>query len=324
MIAFGPADIPRLDEIRVNGVVVAFTFGIALLTSLIFGLIPALQASRPEVEQALRETARGSTGSTRSRRLRAAFVVSQFAFSLVLLVGAGLLIRSFASLSAVQPGFDPDGVLTFWQALPKARYKGPEEQKQFFDKLLSKLKSLPGIENAGMVSPLPFSGDDTHRTFTIVGQPAPPEGMEPSASRLTTNGSYFKAMRIPLQSGRTFNERDRQDSAPVLMINAAFAEKYFARRKPARTTGQPSGRAAENVPPREIVGVVGTSKHGSLAEPETPEFYIPFTQDPDSYMDIVVRTSEARSERRRRRPFAAPCTKSTPSNLSRRSGRSRA
>ena len=295
LVAMGPADLPRLDEIRVNGAVVAFTFGIALLTSLIFGLIPALQASRPEVEQSLKEASRGSTGGARSQRLRSTFVVAQFALSLVLLVGAGLLIRSFASLSAVKPGFDPDGVLTFWQALPKARYSGPEQQVQFFDKLLPKLKSLPGIENAGMVSPLPFSGDDQHRTFTIVGQPAPPQGMEPSASRLTTDGNYFRTMRIPLQSGRSFDARDTGKSTPVMMINAAFAEKYFGDKNPLGQRVNIGAGPANGAPPREIIGVVGTAKHGSLAEPESPEFYVPFAQDPDSYMDIVVRTSAATS-----------------------------
>ena len=124
--------------------VIAFTFAIAFLTSLIFGLIPALQASRPQVEQSLREASRGSTSGVRSHRLRFAFVVSQFALSLVLLVGAGLLIRSFAELRSVQPGFEARGVVTFWQALPKARYSEVDQQTQFFDKLLAKLTSLAG------------------------------------------------------------------------------------------------------------------------------------------------------------------------------------
>ncbi len=188
--AMGPADLPRLDEIRVNGVVVAFTFGIALLTSLIFGLIPALQASRPQ-EQSLKDASRGSTGGVRSHRLRFAFVVSQFALSLILLVGAGLLIRSLAELRAVQPGFEANGVVTFWQALPKERYGEVDKQTQLFDKLMAKLKSLPGIQDAGIVSPSPFSGNDQGRTFTIVGQPVPAEGMEPSASLLTTDGALL-------------------------------------------------------------------------------------------------------------------------------------
>lgn len=289
LVAMGPSDIPRLNEIQVNGAVIAFTFGIAFLTSLIFGLVPALQASRPQVEQSLRETSRGSTGGVRSHRLRFAFVVSQFALSLVLLVGAGLLIRSFAQLRAVKPGFEPHGVITFWQALPKARYGGVDQQTQFFDKLLARLTALPGIEDAGIVSPLPFSGNDQGRTFTIVGQPAPQQGMEPSASLLTTNGSYFRTMRIPLKRGRLFEAHDKKGTKPVVLINDTFARKYFPNENPLGHLLKMGGD--EEAPPREIIGIVGTAKHGNLAETDEAEFYLPFAQAPDRYSDIVVRTS---------------------------------
>ena len=288
--AAGPANLPRLEEIRVNGLVVAFTFGIACLTSLIFGLIPALQASRPQIEQSLKEAARGSTGGARSHRLRSAFVVSQFALSLVLLVGAGLLIRSFAQLRAVQPGFEANGVVTFWQTLPKARYGEVDQQTQFFDKLLAKLTTLPGIEKVGLVSPLPFSGNEQGRTFTIVGHPAPAEGMEPAASLLTTDGAYFRTMRIPLKRGRLFDARDGKDAKPVVLINETFARKYFPNENPLGQRVQIGRR--EDGPPREIVGVVGTAKHGNLAEADEAEYYLPFAQAPDRYSDIVVRTSE--------------------------------
>ena len=288
--AAGPANLPRLEEIRVNGLVIAFTLGIACLTSLIFGLIPALQASRPQVEQALKEAARGSTGGARSHRLRSAFVVSQFALSLVLLVGAGLLIRSFAQLRAVQPGFEPNGVVTFWQTLPKARYGEVDQQIQFFDKLLARLTTLPGIEKVGLVSPLPFSGNEQGRTFTIVGQPAPAEGMEPAASLLTTDGAYFRTMRIPLKRGRLFDTRDGRDAKSVVLINETFARKYFPNENPLGQRVQIGRR--EDGPPREIVGVVGTAKHGNLAEADEAEYYLPFAQAPDRYSDIVVRTSE--------------------------------
>ncbi|HEY2713721.1 MAG TPA: ABC transporter permease [Chthoniobacterales bacterium] len=288
LVALGPSDLPRLKEIGVNGVVVAFTFGIALLTSLVFGLVPAMQVSRPQVEQSLKEAARGSTTGKRSHRLRAAFVVSQFALSLVLLVGAGLLMRSFAELRGVQPGFEPRGVLTFWQSLPKARYGEPTQQIQFFDKLLSRLASLPGVQDVGMVSPVPFSENSQSTSFAIIGQPAAAPGMEPSASHLTIDGNYFRTMRIPLLRGRTFNERDQADSPPVIMVNEAFAKGYLGK-------GNPLGqrvRIGSGKTIREIVGVVGSSKHDSLAEPPRAEFYIPFAQDPDRYMDIVVRTRE--------------------------------
>ena len=288
LVALGPADLPRLKDIGVNGFVVAFTFGLALLTSLFFGLIPAMQVSRSQVEQSLKEAARGTTVGRRSHRLRAAFVVSQFALSLVLLVGAGLLMRSFAELRGVKPGFEPRGVLTFWQSLPKARYGEATQQIQFFDKLLSGLASLPGVQDVAMVSPVPFSDNSQSTSFAIVGQPAAAPGMEPSASHLTVDGNYFHAMRIPLLRGRTFNERDQSDSAPVIMVNEAFAKGYLREGNPlGHRVKIGSGKTI-----REIVGVVGSSKHDSLAEPARPEFYVPYAQDPDRYMDIVLRTSE--------------------------------
>jgi putative ABC transport system permease protein len=288
LIAMGPADLPRLREVRINGAVVAVTLGLALLTSLVFGLIPALQVSRPQVEQSLKEASRGSTGGVRSHRLRSAFVISQFALSLVLLVGAGLLIRSFAELRAVRPGFDPRGVFTFWQTLPQSRYGDADKQIQYFQTLLPKLRALPGITDVGMASPLPFSDNDSSTSFGIVGHSPSAPGMQSSASHLTTDGSYFRAMRIPLRNGRTFNERDRKEALPVIMINEAFAEKYLVGEDPI---GQRLLVGLEKKP-RQVVGVVGSSKHSSLAEPNNPEFYIPFLQEPDSYMDIVVRTGE--------------------------------
>jgi putative ABC transport system permease protein len=129
-------------------------------------------------------------------------------------------------------------------------------------------------------------------TFTVVGQPAPAKGMEPAASRLTTDGNYFRTMRIPLKSGRTFEARDGKDSTPIIMINEAFARKYFAGRNPVGERLNIGDDAAKGKPPREIIGVVGSTKHDSLADPDTPEFYIPFTQEPDRFSDIVLRTSD--------------------------------
>jgi putative ABC transport system permease protein len=291
LVALGPADLPRLDEIRVNGVVVAFTLGIATLTSIIFGLVPALQASRPEVERSLKEGSRGTSAGSRSTRLRSAFVVAQIALSLVLLVGAGLLIRSFSELRSVHPGFDPNGVATFWQALPKARYGEVDQQIQFLDKIIAKLTALPGIENAGTASPLPFTGNNRGSTFTIVGRPAPPQGMEPSASRLTTDGRYFRTMRIPLQAGRTFDVRDGKDAKPVVMINDAFARQFFPNENPLGQHVTVGASTDHPEPAREIVGVVGSVKHETLSESDKPEVYLPFAQDPDRYMDLVVRTT---------------------------------
>jgi len=186
----------------------------------------------------------------------------------------------------------PTGWSRFWQALPKARYPEVAQQIQFFDKILPKLAALRVSRMPEWFRRWPFSGSERGMTFTIVGQPAPAQGMEPSASHLTTNENYFRAMRIPLKSGRTFEARDSQDSAPVMMINQAFAEKYFAHQNPLWQRINIGDGMARGKPPRQIIGVVGTAKHGNLAEPESPEFYIPFAQDPITTWTSSCGTSE--------------------------------
>jgi putative ABC transport system permease protein len=291
LIAFGPRDLPRASEITVNAGVIAFTFGISILTSLFFGLVPALHASRSNVSGSLKEAARGSTGGIHGNRLRSVFVVSQFALSLILLVGAGLLIRSFAHLRAVEPGFNPDRALTFWQSLSKTRYPKPEQQIQFFDRLLPKLAALPGIEAVGAVFPLPFSGDNRGSTFTIVGQSMPPAGLEPSASELVIDSGYFRAMQIPLKSGRPFDARDQANSKPVIMVNEAFVKKFLPNQNPIGQSLVVGASPSDPKPAREIVGVVGTARHDTLTAEGDPEFYFSYAQAPNSQMDIVLRTS---------------------------------
>jgi putative ABC transport system permease protein len=289
LIAFGPRDLPRTSEIAVNVGVVAFTFGISALTSIAAGLVPALHASRPSVSGSLKDAARGSS-SIHGNRLRSVFVVSQFALSLILLVGAGLLIRSFAHLRAVQPGFNPDRVFTVWQSVSKVRYPNPEQQTQFFQRLLPKLAALPGIEAVGAVAPLPFGGDSRSTTFTIVGQPMPPAGLEPGAANLLVDTGYFAAMQIPLKNGRSFDERDRANSKLVVMINETFAKKFFPHQSPIGQSLVIGADANHPKPPCEIIGVAGTTLHDTLTAEGEPEFYIPFAQEPDRYMDIVFRT----------------------------------
>ena len=239
----------------------------------------------------LKEAGRGSSSGAHGNRLRSIFVVSQFALSLILLVGAGLLIRSFAHLRAVQPGFNPEGVLTTWQSVSKIRHPKIDQQIGYFERLLPRLAALPGIESVGAVSPLPFSGDNRGSTFTIVGQPAPPAGLEPDASDLLIDSGYFRAMQIPLKNGRMFDARDQSNSKPVVIVNEAFVKKFF----PSYSAiGQSIivGASPDNPkPPREIVGVVATSRHDTLTVEGDPELYIPYTQEPTRYMDIVLRTS---------------------------------
>src|SRR5438874_5411675 len=287
---FGPGDVPRLDETQVNSLVIVFTLGAAVFSTLLFALVPALQVSRPNVNESLQEGNRGAIGPE-SHRLRALLVIAQVALSMLLLAGAGLLIKSFGNLRGTNPGFEPSRVVMIDLSLPRAKYSDPVKQREFFERLDDKLHSLPGVDAAGGAMPLPFSNNDRASSFWISGRPDPGVGNHPNASHLTINGDYFRAMQIPLLAGRTFSPRDNKDSVLVVMVNEAFVRKFF-------NGGNAIGEhilldASEKEKPTslEIVGVVGNTRHESLAIEPIPEFYVPFEQDPDRRMHIVLRTS---------------------------------
>jgi putative ABC transport system permease protein len=285
--ASGPQDVPRLNEIRINGVVIFFTLGVSFVSTLLFSLVPALQVTRPQVSESLQEGARTGTGPE-SHRLRGILVVSQVALSLLLLAGAGLLIKSFANLRATNPGFDPTQVLTAQVILPGAKYSEEEAQRQYFERFLPKLAALPGVEAVGGASPLPFSGNDSALTFWIAGRPDPGPGNHPDASSLRVLGDYFRAMRIPLLAGRTFDRRETKDSARVVIVNEAFVQKFFPKTNPL---GQHLLLDVDPSHPAEIIGVIGSSRHESLAVAPIPEYYLPLVQDPDRIMHFVFRTA---------------------------------
>ena len=287
---FGPHDLPRLDEVAINGSVVAFTLAAAVLSTLLFAMMPALQVSRPNVNESLQEGNRGAIGPE-SHRLRALLVIAQVALSMLLLAGAGLLIKSFGNLRGTSPGFEPSRVAMIDLSLPRTKYSDPIRQREFFERLDSKLWNLPGVDAAGGAMPLPFSGNDRASSFWIAGRPDPGLGNHPNAGHLVIDGDYFRALRIPLLTGRTFSPRDNKDSLPVVMVNEAFVRKFF-------NGGNAIGEhilldASEKEKPTalEIVGVVGNTRHESLAIEPIPEFYVPFEQDPDRRMHIVLRTS---------------------------------
>ena len=287
---FGPHDLPRLDEVAINGSVVAFTLAAAVLSTLLFAMMPALQVSRPNVNESLQEGNRGAIGPG-SHRLRALLVIAQVALSMLLLAGAGLLIKSFGNLRGTSPGFEPSRVAMIDLSLPRTKYSDPIRQREFFERLDSKLWNLPGVDAAGGAMPLPFSGNDRASSFWIAGRPDPGLGNHPNAGHLVIDGDYFRALRIPLLTGRTFSPRDNKDSLPVVMVNEAFVRKFF-------NGGNAIGEhilldASEKEKPTalEIVGVVGNTRHESLAIEPIPEFYVPFEQDPDRRMHIVLRTS---------------------------------
>ncbi|HUE41898.1 MAG TPA: ABC transporter permease [Chthoniobacterales bacterium] len=288
---FGPQDVPRLSEVAINAPVFSFTFVVAIFSTLLFALIPALQVTRPNVNESLQEGNRGAIGPE-SHHLRRLLVIAQVALSLLLLAGAGLLMKSFANLRATKPGFDPQHAIVAELILPKAKYPEPEKHRQFFEQILPKLAALPGVEAAGAAFPMPFSNNDSSTAFSIIGQPPQPPGQELGASNLAITPDYFRAMGTPLLSGRIFNSHDTKDSAQVVIVNDVFAAKYFPNGK---ALGQQiqlmQGEGEKPTSPREIVGIVGGSRHQSLAIQPLPEFYIPASQDPSRRMDVVIRTT---------------------------------
>ncbi len=285
----GPKDVPRLDETGINRVVVLFTMLAAVFSTLLFALIPAFQVTRRDLSASLQEGSRGAVGPE-SHRLRSLLVISQVALSMLLLAGAGLLVKSFGNLITTNPGFDSNRVVTAEVILPGAKYSSmPSRFHPFYDRLLEKLRALPGIESVGAATPLPFSGNDRSTSFWIDGRPDPGPGNHPDASHLSVVGDYFRAMAIPLLAGRTFERRDQANSLPVVMINDVFRRNFFPNENPI---GQHllTDRAGEKPEVREIIGVVGSTRHESLAIAPIPEFYLAGAQEPSRRFDVVLRT----------------------------------
>ncbi|HXG65434.1 MAG TPA: ABC transporter permease [Blastocatellia bacterium] len=290
LLALNPGNVPRFEQIGLDGRVLGFALGVSALTALIFGLAPALYFSRPNLNETLKEGGRSATAGLARQRLRNLLVVSEIALALVLLVGAGLLVRSFVSLLQVDPGFQADRVAAFqvhvWDKHPE-----PGQRAAFFEQTLEQIAALPGVQAAGAVSALPFIGVDSidiDIAFTIEGQPVPAPGQEPNAYYTLATRNYFAAMGIPLLSGRSFTAYDNQQSAPVALINQAMARRYWPGEDPVGKKitvryGRPTTR--------EIIGVVGDVRHTGLDSEPRPEIYIPHPQQPDGSMSFVVRTS---------------------------------
>ncbi|MFN2623113.1 MAG: ABC transporter permease [Chthoniobacterales bacterium] len=288
--AAGPQGLPHLGQIKVNMTVCVFTFVLAIGSTLLFGLFPALQVSRPAVNESLQQGAKGSTGGLHTNRLRAFLVVSQVSLSLLLLAGAGLLIKSFFNLRATNPGFDPVRVMTMSLTLPRIRYPEVDQQIRTYDTMLEKLAAIPGVESAGGVNPIPLGDNQASLSFMPSGAAPLPRGNHPGASYLLVKPDYFKTMKIPVLQGRAISRTDTKDSPLVIMINEAFAQKHFPGKNPI---GQQVmiDRPENKFNTHEVIGVVANTRHDSLAQPQGPEMYVPFAQDPGRSLDIVLRVS---------------------------------
>jgi predicted permease len=285
-----PADLPRVGQLSMDGRVVGFAIVISALTGLLFGVLPAWRASRQDPAMALGDNSRGAVGGRRQYRLQSVLVVAETAIGLVLLVGAGLLIRSFDRILKVDPGFSPQHMLTYRLSVPVQRYSS-KRRTELIHQVVEKMRQTPGVQAASAAFPMPLTQGDIHITFSIEGRPSPP-GDEPSARVSLVEGGFFETLKIPLKHGRFFLPTENDEKGPpVIIVNEAFAEKYFPGESAVGKRMQ-SGLSNDDQPQmREIVGVVGNVKRTDLIESAMPEYYIPYEQVPVAMPSIAIRVT---------------------------------
>ncbi|HVG21686.1 MAG TPA: ABC transporter permease [Blastocatellia bacterium] len=290
LISISPDDIPRVSEINLDSRVLVFAGGISLLTGLIFGLAPAFQASKLNLNESLKEGGRGSSEGGHRNRVRSMLVVSELALALVLLVGAGLLIKSFIRLQSVNPGFNPENVLTVGLSLPPSRYRLPGPRVAFFDQLMSRLEALPGAQSAGLTLNLPLNGGGISAWHGVVlgGHPITPEETTQTENRIISP-SYFRTLGIPLLKGREFAAQDnRQDAPHVVAVSDTLARRLWPGEDPI---GKRIQFGHDEPFDREVVAVVGDIKRFGLESSEDMATYIPYAQQPWTDMVIVARAA---------------------------------
>jgi putative ABC transport system permease protein len=292
LVAISPRDLVNLQGVGLNLTVLGWTLGIALLTGILFGLVPALEATRVDLNDTLKEGGKGSSGqSARSRGLRGALVVAEVALALVLLVSAGLLVKSFSRLRNIDTGFRQDNVLTFLVPVPATKYKEDLQFVTFFRQAEERIRALPGVKAVGMVNYLPLYGGLGSATgFTVEGRPAPSPGEEPGTSVRVADAGYFGAMDIPLLRGRNFASHEDAELHDVILVSESFAQKYFPGEE---VLGKRIAveMFADKPPMTEIIGVVGDVRYDSLTDAAEPTVYFPTPVLTYSFMTFVVHTS---------------------------------
>lgn len=286
LVAASPQQLPRVQEITLDLRVLLFTLGVSLLTGLLFGLAPAIAATRHSLGHFLKEAGRGGAQGLAHNRLRGLLVVTEVAFSLVLLVCAGLLGRSFVRMLEVNPGFRPDHMVTMWMNFTSANYAPKGRSTQFLEQLLPRVAALPGVEGVAISNDLPLEGDDTTTGLSEVeGRARYQRGQQPLTGIHAINPGYFKAMGIPLLRGREFSASDNANSTPVVLINQKLAETLWPGQDPLGKHFNLMGDKQS-----EVVGVVGNVLHNGLGESVSLESYLAFPQNPWSYVGLAVRT----------------------------------
>jgi putative ABC transport system permease protein len=299
LVALSPANIPRLESVAIDGRVASFLLAVTGLTSVAFGLVPALQASAVNLSDTLKEGGRGASDGIRRNRLRSFLVASEFTLALILLIGAGLMIRSFLALRAVDPGFNPHNVLSMVVSVAGSKEAEPGRRAIFYRELLEKVRALPGVESAGGINHLPLAGDMWGWPFVIEGRPKPRPGESPSAVYRIATPGYLQAMRIPLLQGRDIAGADDVNAPGVVLINEEAARTYWPKENPI---GKHIAFTNEPNPPvwLTVIGVTKDAKEGDWAVKPYPEVYLAAFQNREylesmaghfEYITLVVRTS---------------------------------
>jgi predicted permease len=294
LLALKPEELARLSGIHMDTRVLLFVLVISVLTGVVFGMAPVWISARADVAEALKENGRSTTASAMGRSIRGILVTSELAVALVLLVGAGLLIKGFSRLRAMNPGFNSANVMTMYLQLRTTRYSEIPKRTQFRRELLTRLNSLPGVQ-AGMVSDIPLGGNYVGHRFVIDGRPPVAVGDEPEAQTLSVMGNYFPVMQIPLHAGRDFTSLDREGQPLVAIVNEEMAREFFPHENPI---GMRIRWAGDTGLPRwmTVIGVVGDVKHSGLNQPTDPAVYTPFSQSNEAwtrFMTVAIRTQEA-------------------------------
>ena len=278
---------PYIEEIGIDGTTFGYTLIISLLTSVVFGLLPAWRATREQLQDGLRESA-SSGGSLGTRRLRTSLVVVEVALSTLLLIGAGLLVRSYSGVQHVNPGFDPANVLTMTMTLPDDKYHETYQRRQFYNGAIDRLERLGGVRSAGFVNVLPFSTYDRGTRLTVDGVPTPEPGREPSAAYRIASPRYHATMRIPLIEGRFFDSRDSAEGEPVALVNQMLARRYLGGQSAVGRRVR-LGDAADATW-LTIVGVIGDVHHSALTDDPDAEVYVSVAQAPVAMMMLAIRS----------------------------------
>ena len=291
--ALVPESLSQLESVTIDARVLVFTLGVTVLTALVFGALPAFHASRAKPGETLGEVGRDSSGGMSGRYVRRVLVVAEVALAVVLLVGAGLLIRSFQRLRQVDPGFRTDNLLTMRVVLPGTKYRTSEQRRVFYDELLRRVDELPGVESAGIITFLPLSTSGLNFSFSVEGRAMPGDMNLPLALYRVVSPDYFRTMDIPLQRGRVFDSRDTAESPPVIVVNRRLAEEFWPGEDP---TGKrlKIGSVDSPNPWAVVAGVVADVRQSGLYGEQTFEIYVPYAQERRGFVaprDLIVRTS---------------------------------